>query len=145
MFSAASVCFFVRTITSERLNVGRLNLAVRYTVGLRKSRPSSKVKGQCHQGQKNQKTAESPPLTMHSRACAVSRTQHATIDDTIACRPGMTGKSSGKISACCLLSQQNSSVAWWRHHAINRSPVRLSVVARLRDDCRQVVHAVVSL
>jgi len=42
----------VRTITSERLNIGRSNLALRYAV--QKSRPSSKVKvkGQGHQGQK---------------------------------------------------------------------------------------------
>jgi len=43
----------------------------------------SKVKDQGHQGQKKRKTAESSPLTMHSRACAVARqyaarsTQHA--------------------------------------------------------------------
>jgi len=55
MFSAASVCQFVRTISSERLNVGRSNLAVRYII--QKSRPSSKVKvkGQGHQGQKKKK------------------------------------------------------------------------------------------
>jgi len=45
---------------------------------------------------------------MHSRACAVARpyaahiTQHAA-DDTIACRPGVTGYAGGKISACCLV------------------------------------------
>jgi len=64
MFSAASVCLFVsvylfvRTITSERLNVGRSNLAIRYIV--QKSRPSSKieVKGQSSRspGTKNEKT-----------------------------------------------------------------------------------------
>jgi len=36
------VCLFVRTIPSERLNVGQSTFAVRYTV--QKSRPSSKVK-----------------------------------------------------------------------------------------------------
>ena len=55
------VCLFVRTITSERLNVGRSNLAVRYVV--QKSRPTSKVnvKGQRSrsQGTKKRKTAES--------------------------------------------------------------------------------------
>jgi len=62
MFSAASVCqcvcqfvsMFVRAIISERLNIGRSNMAVRYTV--QKSRPSSTVKvkgkGQGHKGQK---------------------------------------------------------------------------------------------
>jgi len=58
MFSVASVCLsvyvclFVRTITSERLNVGRSNLAVRYVV--QKSHPSSKVKveGQSYREQK---------------------------------------------------------------------------------------------
>jgi len=67
MFSAASVCLFVRTINSERLNIGRSNLAVRYTV--QKSRPNSKVmvKGQRLRslGTKKRKTAESSPLTMH--------------------------------------------------------------------------------
>jgi len=64
------VIVFVRMRTSERLNVGRSNLSVRYTV--QKSRLSSKVKGQGHQGQKR-KTSESSPLTMHSRVCAVAR------------------------------------------------------------------------
>ena len=71
LFACQFVSVFVCTITSERLNIGRSNLAVRYTV--QKSPPSSKVKvkGQGHQGQK--KTAQSSPLTMHSRACAVAR------------------------------------------------------------------------
>jgi len=43
----------------------------------------SKVKGHGHQGQKG-KTAELSPLTMHSKACAVGRTQQAATDDTIA-------------------------------------------------------------
>jgi len=63
------VCLFVRIITSERLNVGRWNLAVRCIV--QKSHPSSnvKVKGQGHQGQKRRKKPdESSPLTMHSHA-----------------------------------------------------------------------------
>jgi len=74
MFSAASVCLsvcvfasvlatvFVRTITSERLNVERSNLAVRYVV--QKSRPSSKVKvkGQGHQGQENEKLLSHPVI-----------------------------------------------------------------------------------
>jgi len=60
MFSAASVRLFGRTITSERLNVGRSNVAVRYVV--QKYRPSSKVKveGQGHQGQKNEKLLSYP-------------------------------------------------------------------------------------
>jgi len=61
------VCLFVRTITSERLNVGRSKLAFRCIV--QKPRPSSKVKVT---RDKKRKTAESPPLTMHSRSCAVS-------------------------------------------------------------------------
>jgi len=79
MFSAASVCqfvcLFVRTIAVEWLNVGRSNLAVRCTV--QKSRPRStvKVKGQRSRspGTEKEKNAESSPLTMHSRACAVAR------------------------------------------------------------------------
>jgi len=39
-------------------------------------------------GTKKRKTAESSPLTMHSRACAVAgRTQQAATDDTIAWPP----------------------------------------------------------
>ena len=85
---------FVRTITSKRLNVGRSNLAVRYSV--QKSHPSSKVKVKC-QGHQGQKTAKSSPLAVHSSL------QHASTGDTIACRPGMTGYADGKISACCLV------------------------------------------
>jgi len=87
MFSAASVCLFVRTITSERLNVGRSNWAVTYTV--QKSRPSSKVKvkGQrskikVTRDKKKRKTAKSSPLTILSKAfahCAVRCTQQQTI------------------------------------------------------------------
>ena len=43
------------------------------------------------------------PLTMHSRACAVGRTQQAATEDTTACRPGVTGYAGGKIRACCLV------------------------------------------
>jgi len=52
LFVSVFVCLFVRAITSERLNIGRSNLAVRYIV--QKSRLSSKLKfkGQGHQGQK---------------------------------------------------------------------------------------------
>jgi len=42
LFLCQFVRLFVRAITSERLNVGRSNLALRYIV--QKSRPSSKVK-----------------------------------------------------------------------------------------------------
>jgi len=41
-----------------------------------------KVKGQGHQGQKNEKLLTSP-LTMRSMACALGRTQEAATDDTI--------------------------------------------------------------
>ena len=64
MFSVASVCqfvcLFVNMMTSERLNIGWWNLAVRCTV--QKSRPSSnvKIKGQGHQGQKNEKRLSHP-------------------------------------------------------------------------------------
>jgi len=64
----------------------------------KKSHPSSKVQVT---RDKKRKTAESSPLTMHSRMCAVARphacsTQHAATDDTIACRPGVTGTPVGK-------------------------------------------------
>jgi len=68
LFVSQCVCLFVRTITSERLNVGRWNLAVRCIVQniarVRLSR--SKVKGQGHRGQNKRKTAEL--LTMHGKA-----------------------------------------------------------------------------
>ena len=68
MFSAASVCLsvcaclFVSMITSERLNTGRSNLAVRYAV--QESRPSSKVKVKSQRSRspgtkKRKKTAQS--------------------------------------------------------------------------------------
>jgi len=47
----------------------------------------SKVKGQGQQGQKKRKTAESFPLTMHNKACAVGRTQQSAADETIAWLP----------------------------------------------------------
>jgi len=70
------VCLFVCTISSERLNIGWLKLAVRYVV--QKFRPSLKVNVKCHRPRspgrdKKRKTAESSPLTMHIRACAVAR------------------------------------------------------------------------
>jgi len=63
---------------------------------------------------KKGKTAESSPLTMHSKACAaaISRTQEAATDDTIAWSPRGDwvmavhvdgGYAGGKISACCLV------------------------------------------
>ena len=86
-------------------------MAVRCTV--QKSRPSSnvKVKGEGHQGQET-KTAESSPLTVHTKACAVGRMQQAATDDTIAwltMGDGVTavhadgGYADGKISAYCLV------------------------------------------
>jgi len=108
LFVCQVVCQFVCSITSERLNVGRSNLAVRYIV--QKSRPTSNVKDQGHKGQKTTKNSESSPLTMHSRVCAVARPYAAT-DDTIACRPGVTGYADGKfeISACCLVARESES------------------------------------
>jgi len=70
MFSVASVCLsvclivffylfdvsvFVRTITSERLNIRRSNLAVRYIVQTSCPSWNVKVKGQGHQEQKKTK------------------------------------------------------------------------------------------
>jgi len=86
LFVSLFVSVFVRMITSERLNIGQPNLAIRYTV--QKSRPSSKVKvrGQRSRspGTKKRKTAESSPLTMHSNVCTVDGTQQTATDDTIA-------------------------------------------------------------
>jgi len=61
-----------------------------------------KVKGQKsgHQGQKKRKTAESSPLTTHSKACAVARPyavrSNRRYHDTTACRPGVTGYVAGQ-------------------------------------------------
>ena len=73
----------------------------------------SKVKGQGHKGQKTKNcwvisidnALRREPYT----AWAVRCTKHAATDDTIACRPGVTGCAGGKISACCL-------VTWCRRH-----------------------------
>jgi len=49
-----------------------------------------KVKGQRSRspGTKKRKNAESFPLTMHSKACAIGGTQQAETDDTTAWPPG---------------------------------------------------------
>jgi len=60
------------------------------------------VKGQGHREQKKRKTAESSPLTMHSKACTIGHMQQAATDDTIA-PPGVDELRRGKISACCLV------------------------------------------
>jgi len=96
MFSVASVCLsvclivffylfdvsvFVRTITSERLNIRRSNLAVRYIV--QTSCPSWNVKVKVTRNKKKRKTAESSPLTVHGKACAIGSTQQTATDNTI--------------------------------------------------------------
>ena len=67
----------------------------------------SNVKGQGNRGQKR-KTAESSPLTVHSKACAVGRKQQAATDDTIAWPPGGDGlrrwENQRMQSSCWLLS-----------------------------------------
>ena len=40
---------------------------------------------------KKRQTAESSPLTMHSKACAVGRMLHAAADDAIVWLTGVTG------------------------------------------------------
>jgi len=49
---------------------------------------------------KKRKTAESSPLTMHSKACAVGRMLHTAADDTTASQPGG--------------SRGDGSTCWWR-------------------------------
>jgi len=84
MSSAVSVCLslcqFVRMITSERLNVGLWNLAIRCMV--QKSHPSSNlgVKGQGHQGQKNEKLLSHPHWQYIVRHALLRRTLHAAAD-----------------------------------------------------------------
>jgi len=64
------------------------------------------------QRDKERRTAESSPLTVHSKACAVGGTQKAATDDTIPWPPGgdrlrrwenqrMLSSSSNKIEFCC--------------------------------------------
>jgi len=65
LFVRVFVCLFGRRMTFERLNVGQSNLALAVRYIVQKSRPSSKVRGEGHQGQKRN-TAESSPLTMRS-------------------------------------------------------------------------------
>jgi len=53
---------------------------------------SVKVKSQRSRSQdKKRKTAESFPLTVHSKSCAVGSTQQAATDDIIAWPPGGDG------------------------------------------------------
>jgi len=91
MFSAVSVCLsvclVVRTITSERLNIGCWNLAVRCNV--QKSRPSSNL------GVKGERSRS--PGTKKTKKCGISW-------GTVLCgaRRGR-GYSGGKISARCLV------------------------------------------
>jgi len=72
MFSAAClfVCLFVRMITSKRLTYDdetwQLDALYKNLATVRMSR--SMVKGQGHLGQKNEKNAESSPLTMHGKS-----------------------------------------------------------------------------
>jgi len=77
------VIVFVRTITSKWLNIRRSNLAVRYIVQTSCPSWNVNVKGQGHQEQKKRKTAESSPLTMHGKACAIGSTQQTATNNTI--------------------------------------------------------------
>jgi len=88
------VCLFVRTITSERLNVGRSNLAVRYIV--QKSYPSSKVKVKGERsrspGTENEKLLSHPHgQCIVGRAPYLGRTQQSATGDSIAWPPGGDG------------------------------------------------------
>ena len=99
LFVCLAVCLFVRAIMSERLNIGRSNLAVRYIV--QKYRPSSKVKVK-GQGQRTR----SPGTKKRKTAEGVRRMQHAARSNRrYHCVPsgGVTGYAGGKISACCLV------------------------------------------
>jgi len=137
MFSAVSVCqfvclfvsLFVNTITSEWLNVGWWNLAVRCIV--QKSRQSSNIKVNFTR-YKKWKTGESSPLTMHSKAFAVRCTQQQMIP--LRRSRGWQGDGGSgprgswvhqfyafeKISACCLVMtcywkniRQQENLKWY--------------------------------
>jgi len=60
-----------------------------------------------HRGQKKRKTAESSPLIVHSRACAVGRMQQAATDDTIAWPPRGDGlrwwENQRMLSSCAIV------------------------------------------
>jgi len=80
IFSVASVCLFVRMITSERLNVGWWNLGVRCIVQKSHPRSNVRVKGQGHRGQKKTKKMPSHPhwqMTVHGKATRALRTYTA--------------------------------------------------------------------
>ena len=100
MFSAASVCLFVRMITrdtSKRLTVGWWNLVVRCIV--QKSRPSLnvKVRGQDHHGQ--------------TEKCG--RFSGAILWGTVLCgAPHGRGCAGAKISTCSLVSFSTSYILW---------------------------------
>jgi len=66
LFVSLSVCLFVNTIISERLNIGSWNMMV--TCIVQKSRLNLVVRGQRSRSPetKKRKTAESSPLTVHS-------------------------------------------------------------------------------
>ena len=89
MFSAASVCLFVRTITSERLNVGRSNLAVRLGVHCTKISPEFKGRGQktkikVTRDKNNEKLLSHPHWQCTVRPAPYGGTQQAATGDTIA-------------------------------------------------------------
>jgi len=99
----ACVCLLVCTITSEQLNVGRSNLAVRHDV--QKSRPSSKVKVKDQRSKspetKKRKTAESSHWQW---SCAVARSYAASSNRRCHCVAiqGRQATPVGKSSYVCM-------------------------------------------
>ena len=132
------MCLFVRTITSERLNVGRSKLAVRYVV--RKFRPSSKVKvkGQCHQGRKKKICRVIPIDNAYGvrRSYPVRSKQQQTIP--LRGHPRVTGYAGGKISACCLVHSFSHSFIYSLANVNSRSR-SLYAIARPSVVCLSVV------
>ena len=82
-FASVFVCphDIFRTITLRTMKLGGQLHSARISPEFECQGQMSKVKVT---GDKKRKTAESSLLTMHSRACAVGRTQEAATDDTIA-------------------------------------------------------------
>ena len=108
LFLALSVTFlfflFAYEISREPLNGFAPNLQGRRVCSLARTTLNVTVKGQRSRSPrtKKRKTAESSPLIMHSKACAVGRTQKLAADDSIAWPPGVTEWRQCTLTAACV-------------------------------------------
>jgi len=77
---------------------------------------------------KKRKTAESSPLTMHSKACAVGGTQQAATDDTVAWPPGgdrLCQWENQHMLSSVLFSPLTLMAGWQEGHAAHKKPIPL--------------------